>query len=318
MDAPSLRSLGRQFGIRFLVALLVLTMASVAWARMPSPLATLRLGPNSGRTTGSISQGHVSAALKVLTIGQSGPLPLQVPQLQVLVDGKLVLQLQASQVISKNILVQIGELDRSNPYPEVVFSSFTGGAHCCNEVHIATSSSDGSTWHRVDVGLFNGVPHEVSDPDHEGVYKFVDEDNRFLYAFSSYAGSAAPPLVYQLYGYQVQDVTRQPRFHPLVYESLIQYDQAVQAAAADKDNTPEINGLLAGYVGTASLLGAREQKAAWQVMLKDYDRSSDWGLETCEGDKYDDQGKCTTREIKYGSFPAALRAFLIENGYWRA
>ncbi len=322
MDAHPL-VLGRRFITRFLAALLLaLVVARLAWAVAASPLATLSLSVDDKQTTGLVSRGPVTAHLSVTPVTDQ-EIQLLLPQLQVLVHGKPVLHLQAGSTNVKDVLVQIGELDRSNPYPEVVFSSFTGGAHCCNEVHFATSSPDGSTWHQVDVGLFDGVPHEVSDPDHEGVYKFVDVDNRFLYAFSSYAGSAAPPLVYQLYGRQVQDVTRQPRFHPLVYKSLAQYGQAIREVVAERnkvkgDDAPEINGLLAGYVGTASLLGIREQKAAWQVMLKDDDRSSDWGLEACQGDKYDDQGKCTTKEIKYGSFPAALRVFLIEKGYWRA
>ncbi len=50
----------------------------------------------------------------------------------------------------------IAEMDPSNPYPEVVFSTFSGGAHCCFNVLIATSTPDGKSWKAMNVGDYDG------------------------------------------------------------------------------------------------------------------------------------------------------------------
>ena len=66
----------------------------------------------------------------------------------------------------------------------------------------------------------------------------------------------------------------------------------------------EVNGILAGYVAQKILLGEYQQ--GWDFMLAHYDRQSDWGLEITAGDR---------AVGHYSDFPAALRAFLIEQGY---
>jgi hypothetical protein len=73
----------------------------------------------------------------------------------------------------------------------------------------------------------------------------------------------------------------------------------------------DANGYLAGYVGEKSLLG--ESKGAWAIMLNYYDKTSDWGLETCDKPLNED-GECPGQTIKL-TFPDALERMLKENGY---
>src|SRR4030042_1307960 len=51
--------------------------------------------------------------------------------------------------------VQIAEIDPGNSYPEVVVSFYTGGAHCCSDTSVVTSSTDGSTWKTVNIGQYD-------------------------------------------------------------------------------------------------------------------------------------------------------------------
>jgi hypothetical protein len=72
-----------------------------------------------------------------------------------------------------------------------------------------------------------------------------------------------------------------------------------------------VNGFLAGYVGQKIRVG--EGKQAWDLMLKYYDRASDWGLELCDQD-LDENGECPGKTTKV-TFPQALERMLKENGY---
>ncbi len=75
------------------------------------------------------------------------------------------------------VSVQIAELDGSNPYPEVVVSFYTGGAHCCSTTRVVTASPDGSKWTTVDLGEFDGGPLLATDLNRDGRYEFMTRDN---------------------------------------------------------------------------------------------------------------------------------------------
>ena len=135
-----------------------------------------------------------------------------IPKVQVKLRDKLVGNLQGTETPVLSALVQIAELDLSNPYPEVLLSSFSGGAHCCNEVIVLTSDKTGKTWRKVKLGFFDGDSNGAEDIYKDGHYEYVTYDNRFLYYFSSYAGSFAPTQIWQLNGNKFIDVSRQT-FH---------------------------------------------------------------------------------------------------------
>lgn len=206
-------------------------------------------------------------------------------------------------------LVQVVEMDTSNPYPEVVFATFTGGAHCCNERRILTSSADGASWTLIEPGAIDGGVAGVEDADHDGVFELVHPDNRFFYAFASYASSVAPTKVFALKGGRLVDVSSEKRFQALHRETLRNIQPSVDNIAGQHER----NGLLAGYVALKYLLG--EGREAWQFMLTHYDRNSNWELNACTGG-YGADGKCL-RTTTYRNFPAALKAFLQRTGYMR-
>ncbi|WP_083998034.1 hypothetical protein [Picosynechococcus sp. PCC 7003] len=235
-----------------------------------------------------------------------------IPTLTIQADEQEVLRLTEDSSFMMYSLVQIAEMDSNNNFPEVIFSQYSGGAHCCAMVKIFTQDPDSNTWEVVDVGAFDGGPIPVEDPDDNGIYEYVTSDNRFLYRYSSYAGSFPPVQVWQLDGLTLQDVSQEQRFHPLHQERL----QAMWASIQNAETEGyEVNGMLAGYVATKAVLG--ETQAGWNLMLNRYDRTSDWGLEECRGN-FDDQGNCEGGLLTYDSFPAALEAFLEEANYLTA
>jgi len=218
--------------------------------------------------------------------------------------SRVVAKLESDGLLSDQPLsVQIAELDPSNHYPEVVVSFFTGGAHCCSDTSVVTSSSDGAAWETVDVGEFDGGPKLADDLDGDGVYEFGLRDNAFLYAFGCYACSEAPLQVLALKGGEVEDVSTEARFRPAHAAWLREMIEFVP------DDEP--NGFLAGYVGEKIRLG--EGKEAWDLMLKYYDHTSDWGLDICNRE-LNENGDCPGRAVKV-TFPEALERMLNESGY---
>ena len=103
----------------------------IAWG-FPIQAQVLEINPDT-KTKGQISQGDVTAIINVKKTEDWKP------TVTVLVKGKTVGKLEGAESPFPAALVQITELDPNNPYPEVLLSSFTGGAHCCNEISVLTA-----------------------------------------------------------------------------------------------------------------------------------------------------------------------------------
>ncbi len=152
---------------------------------------------------------------------------------------------------------------------------------------------------REETGFLDGSGGCFEDLDGDNNYEFVTVDNAFLYAFSSYAASFPPSKIYTFQQGKLADVTR--KYPQELRKTLAAMLKAFQLAKKEK---AEVNGILAGYVAQKILLGEYEE--AWQFLLANYDKNSDWGL--------DIYGESTVIG-KYPDFPTALRAFLLKNGY---
>lgn len=232
--------------------------------------------------------------------GQAGAAAPQVPA-----GPRVVAELRgpSAGVSDPPVSVQIAELDPGNAYPEVVVSFFTGGAHCCSLTKVLTSNAEGSEWTTIDVGEFDGGPMLGVDLDGDGTYEFETRDNAFLYAFACYACSQAPLQVLAVRNGKIKDVSADPRF-TLAHAAWLK-DMIV--GVPDQD----VNGFLAGYVGQKIRLG--DGKQAWDLMLKYYDRNTDWGLEVCDTEP-EKSADCPGNTVPV-KFPEALERMLNKNGY---
>lgn len=256
--------------------------------------------------TQEISLGGVRAVLSYTEETSEDGGTTRASVVTVFADGKEITTLTGEAGLgSPPAGVQIAEIDPGNPHPEVVVSFYTGGAHCCSDTSVITSSPDGSTWTTVDVGEFDGGPLLATDLNGDGRYEFETRDNAFLYAFACYACSEAPLEVLTVENGAVKNVTTDESFKPAHAAWLKGMIQGVPEEGND------INGFLAGYVGEKILLG--DGKQAWELMLAHYDKASDWGLEACSRPLSED-GACPGEEVKL-TFPDALARMLKENGY---
>jgi hypothetical protein len=190
--------------------------------------------------------------------------------------------------------ISLVEMDLSNNTPEFFISRFSGGAHCCAQIHILDLV--GGQWRIIDGGSWNGDEVIPEDADGDGEQEIVHGDDRFLYRYSCYACAAPPMRVFKLIQGALADVTLSPLYRPRDEKDLPNFQQG----CANHDN-----GACASYVAVASRLGHRDE--AWRFMLDHYDRKSDWGLKDCA--LRDDKGNCLA-DIQYKSYPDALAGFL--------
>lgn len=215
---------------------------------------------------------------------------------QLFYNGVPKLSAQETTYYTGSVLLK--DLDR-NGTPEVIVQTFSGGAHCCTNTLIYSWQKD--RFHKIETGQLDGTGGDFKDLNGDGKLEFVSYDQSFLYRFSSYAGSFPPSKIYTFTNGKLIDTTRQyPKFLRSVAWRMYQ-----TTLESKRNSDREKNGVLAGYVAQKALLGEFEE--GWKLMLANYDRRSDWGLEI-----YDKAGKVVGR---YPDFPVALRTHLKQMGY---
>jgi hypothetical protein len=201
----------------------------------------------------------------------------------------------------------IGRVDASAQGEQIVFSTFTGGAHCCDLIKVLELRN--GAWTTVDVGKWDGdtLGDFPADVDGDGIADFVLRDDRFLYAFSSYADSRSPPVVIDVIDGKAVDVSASPRFRTVFQKH---FDQM------QKDCSAHSNSACAVMLADAVRIGLFDQ--AWQFMLANYDQSSTWDLPTrCLVTRVG--GNCPQgQELHPSGFPQAIQWFLEDNGYREA
>jgi hypothetical protein len=198
--------------------------------------------------------------------------------------------------------IAIGPLERGQP-PSVMLETYSGGAHCCVSVQVVLP--EGKGWNPIVLGEWNGdrvaFPRDVSG---DGVADFVVRDNTFYYAFGSYTESYPAPVVLNIRGGRVVDVSAEPAFAPLFRADLA--ETRAGCVPAGPDDTPS-NAMCAAYAADAARLG--EFDTAWRAVMAAYDRTAtDWP-DSCRLSAPPDP--C------YSDYPAALKAFLRRGGYIR-
>jgi len=253
-----------------------------------------------------VSAGGVTARLSIeprLLDGYTEAVPL----LEVRVGGKVVARAEGVSAGAdwRQGTAEIVEMDRSNKAPEVVFSSYSGGAHCCTRVIIAAADAKGQ-WSTTAVGDWDGGGDYIEDADGDGVAEIAVIDNAFLYTFDCYACSAAPLKILAVHNGRIVDATREPRFRKK-HEAWL---KAMESWASDRDST-FAPGFFAGWVAQKSLLG--EGRQAWDAMMKAYDAKSDLGHEICKDGQ--PLTECPEKDQIAVPFPKALKIFLEQRGY---
>ena len=205
--------------------------------------------------------------------------------------------------------VSFVEMDKSNAVPEIFVTHWTGGAHCCVEATVFSETDD--SWRALDVGAFDGDPESLApqDIDGDGQGEIATYDNAFLYRFTSYAGSYAPPQIFGIRDGKITDVTGEPGFAAYLRNDLAEMEE-MPDASEDAGSGSERNSWLAAYTAILLRLGEADPFARAD---SDYDTVSEWGLVSCAdpAKEYD----CPEDQKRLTPFPEALRSLLKENGY---
>lgn len=202
-------------------------------------------------------------------------------------------------------IVMLGPLSKGGPIAAFV-QTYSGGMHCCQEMRVVMPVS--GALKVIELGAYDGS--EIGWPrdiDGDGTLDFVATDDRFLYAFESYAGSIAPPKVINLRGGEAIDVSAEPRFRRIFEKAA-----AATRKLCIKDEYP--NGSCAAYAANAARIGQLD--IAWPVILAEYQRDMKVWPDTCKVARGPEDGSCPDGQlIEYPDYPAALRAYLAELGY---
>jgi hypothetical protein len=148
-------------------------------------------------------------------------------------------------------IIEAVDLDL-NGTPEIVVHTYTGGAHCCvgsviygydpNTKRIAQLAHD---WQNGGYNLRTIRGHRI----------LVSDDQRFAYAFASYARSGFPIQIWAYAPVALHDVTR-------CYPDLIRRDAQFWWSVAEgekRETRPETLGLLAAYSADEFKLGRSPQ-----------------------------------------------------------
>lgn len=255
-------------------------------------------------TGASVSVGDITATVTVLP--PADPEAGSLPVMTVSVGGIKVAEATGAETDFEGPAAEasIAEMDPDNEHAEVYFSSYSGGAHCCNTVIVAEQV--GKEWVVVPVGDFDGDGDYLDDLDGDGLAEIATVDNRFLYQFDSYAASAAPLVVYSVRGGVVVDATTETRFLPAHRDWLRQLGENIEP----QDRWTS-RGFLAGWLAEKIRLG--EGASAWQEINSHWNFATDEGEEVCLTGA--EPENCPKDQLKTVKFPEALRLFLVQNGY---
>jgi len=196
--------------------------------------------------------------------------------------------------------MQLVNIDPSTPEPELIASSYTGGAHCCDRIQIA-ALSPGGVWQVHELGLFDGG-YTVWDADENGFGEIEVADQSFLYTFDCYACSAPPPRFFTVRDGEPVDVSDNPDLIPTYESQLTQFDSPSAMSG-------EL-GRLAGWAGIEARLGRGEEALA---TLEQINVASDVVYEVCaDGGPVWECADADRREVGFVPF---LRDHLVQEGY---
>jgi subtilisin-like proprotein convertase family protein len=145
------------------------------------------------------------------------------------------------------VSVRVRDLDGGEP--EVLVDLYTQGAHCCTVLLVLRY--DGTTY-RPKLVLYGNFGYKLADLDHDGLPELSAFDERFVYTFSAYVFSSAPPQISQYRRGRLVDVTR--RFPAVIRRNAAQVGKEFLTRKSPS-NDVDLRTFVAVYVADQYLLG---------------------------------------------------------------
>lgn len=192
----------------------------------------------------------------------------------------------------------LGVYDFDAGQPSFVLTNYSMGAHCCTDVKAIVFN--GQKLAATDAGSYDGGGITVRDVDGDGTFELETTDQRFLYAFDSYAGSLAARKLAKIRQTGVEDVTDSPDYQNYLVSEVGKW--------ADLCYNNPAPGVCAGALGTAAKAGLYQSVAA-SVDFKKIDADNrDAGYLTCSA------AQCGV-DMKFWNYREALEFQLNDWGY---
>lgn len=159
---------------------------------------------------------------------------------------------------------EIRDLDGDSE-PEIILDFYSGGAHCCWFSQIFDYDPAQEQYTAVEHVWGNVGGFQLDDLDDNGIPEFISADDRFAYAFTSYADSAFPPQFWQYRDGEMVDVTRE--YPDAVYSEAVRLWNRY-TAIRDGARSGDIKGVLAAYLATKYLLD--QSAEGWSLVRQIY------------------------------------------------
>lgn len=160
--------------------------------------------------------------------------------------------------------IPVQDLD-GNKEPEVIADFFTGGAHCCLYSLIYRYDSKSQQYKQIRHEWGN-AGYQLKDVDKDGIPEFNSRDDRFAYAFSSYAASGYPLQIWQYRQGKMVDVTR--RYPKLIASNAKELWQTYQEIRQQGEDG---KGFLAAYLASKYMLNQGQD--GWRQVQQAYKKS---------------------------------------------
>lgn len=279
----------------------LITAAFLALAAFPAAAQT-RAEIDTSVERAGVSVGDVE--VRLFSEPDPSDATMRVPHAEIRESGAVVLKASEPDAMGEKpyAAARFAEIDPGNATIEVVLTTYSGGAHCCSTVKVATKTADG--WKLVSVGTFDGSGDYLEDADADGQFEVVTVDNRFLYAFDCYACSYAPLQMFEIKDGVMRDASRDPRFVDR-HKSWLE-EMRRQAKEQEAENSA---GFLAGEVAIRLMAGEG------QAAIRDFDKRVKAAKVEPVLNCPDNAADCADDQRTSTPFSVAVKQFLKANGY---
>jgi hypothetical protein len=150
---------------------------------------------------------------------------------------------------------------------EILLDLYSGGAHCCSSTRIYHRSGDPARY-QVLTHDWGNPGYRLEDLEGDRRLEFVTGDDAFSGAFTSYAASRRPPVIFRFDGKNLEDVTR--RYPKLIEQDATGCWKAFQELSPKDPTGDDVRGVAAAFLADEFLLERGSE--GWRRLIESYNK----------------------------------------------